>query len=395
MTLSIETVAVDSLALDPANARKHSEKNLEAIKGSLARFGQQKPIVVDRNGVVRAGNGTLTAAKALGWKEIQIHRTDLEGPEATAFALADNRTAELAEWDDAALSAQLQALYEDGMDIADFGFDPGEYEIGEEGNEGLTDPDDTPEVRETSIQRGQIFKLGEHRMMCGDSTSKGDVERLMAGEKAVLMVTDPPYGVEYDPNWRNEAAEKGLISYADRSVGKVSNDDRIDWGEAYVLFGAQVAYVWHAGRHAKEIQQSLEDSGFVVISQIIWAKPTFAISRGDYHWQHEPCWYAHRKGKTHNWQGSRSESTLWEIERGCKEKTGHGTEKPVECMERPVRNNSAVGELVCDPFLGSGSTLIACEKTGRKCYGMEIDPQYCQVIVDRWEQFTGKKAELV
>jgi DNA modification methylase len=208
------------------------------------------------------------------------------------------------------------------------------------------------------------------------------------------MVTDPPYGVEYDPQWRVDAAAKGNLSYGASAVGKVQNDDRVDWGEAYQLFGAQVAYVWHAGKYSPEVAKSLNDSGFEIISQIIWVKPTFAISRGDYHWQHEPCWYAHRKGATHNWQGSRSETTTWEIERGCATKTGHGTEKPVECMAKPIRNNTKPGQLVCDPFLGSGTTLVACEQLSREGVGIEIDPKYVAVTLERLSEM-GLEPKLV
>lgn len=395
--MQVESMRLADLVLDPSNARRHAPKNLEAIKGSLAKFGQQKPIVIGKGNVVIAGNGTLEAARSLGWDAINVVRTKLEGPDATAFAIADNRTGELAEWDAGVLSETLKALDAIDFDLGAIGFDADDLAgmiATPAPPEGLTDPDAVPENVETRCKPGDLWVLGEHRLLCGDSTNPQHVSRLLNSEAPVLMVTDPPYGVEYDPNWRNDAAEKGLISYAARSVGKVQNDDRVDWAAAWALYGAQVGYVWHDAKKAAEVQKSLEDCDYQVIAQIVWAKPRFAISRGDYHWQHESCWYVHKKGETHNWQGSRSESTLWSIESGCAEKTGHGTEKPVECMARPVRNNSANGDLVCDPFLGSGSTLIACEKTGRRCFGMEIDPKYCDVILTRWEQFTGNTAEL-
>ena len=393
--MQIESVAIASLVFDPANARKHEAKNLDAIKGSLARFGQQKPIVVGKKGVIIAGNGTLAAARSLGWEKIDVVYTELTGTDATAFAIADNRTSELAEWDAGILSETLKSLQEMDFDLGSIGFDADDLAAliaTPEPPEGLTDPDAVPENVETRCKPGDLWVLGAHRLLCGDSTNPDHVRRLLAGETPILMVTDPPYGLEYDPNWRNEAAEKGLINVSARSIGKVSNDDRVDWSAAWALYGAQVAYVWHATMKAAEVQKSLEDCDFKMVAQIIWAKPRFAISRGDYHWQHEPCLYVHRKGKTHNWQGSRSESTLWQIiPRGC---TGHGTEKPVECMERPIRNNTEKGQAVSDPFLGSGSTLIACEKTGRRCFGMEIDPKYCDVVLARWEAFTGKVATL-
>lgn len=225
-----------------------------------------------------------------------------------------------------------------------------------------------------------------HRVQCGDSCEADVVSKTMGEGFAILMATDPPYGVEYDPNWRNEAAEKGQISYAARSVGKVKNDDVIDWTEAWSLFTGEVCYVWHAAWFSSMTQDSLENCGFEIISQIIWAKPKFAISRGDYHWQHEPCWYAHKKGKRHNWQGSRSEATLWQISQSEMD-TGHGTQKPLECMSKPIENNTAKGEGVYDPFLGSGTTLIGCEQLNRVCYGQELDEGYMDIIVRRWVKF--------
>ncbi len=204
------------------------------------------------------------------------------------------------------------------------------------------------------------------------------------------MVTDPPYGVEYDPSWR---ADAGINKNPDKQ-GKVQNDDVADWTPAWSLFPGDVAYVWHAGRRASEVQSSLENSGFDIICQIIWSKDRFALSRGDYHWKHEPCWYAVRSGSTHHWNGARDQHTIWDIKRADDTGHGHGTQKPIDCMMRPIQNNSSRGDSIYDPFLGSGTTLIACEKTGRTCYGMEIDPHYCDVIVKRWEDFTGKKAEL-
>ncbi len=254
---------------------------------------------------------------------------------------------------------------------------------------GLTDPDDVPEIpKEPVTKPGDLWTLGEHRLLCGDSTNADDVGRLLDGVKPFMMVTDPPYGVEYDPEWRKRAG----INNSDR-MGTVQNDDRSDWTEAWALFLGDVAYVWHAGRHAADVLLSLARCDLHTRTQIIWAKPRFAISRGHYHWQHEPCWYVVRKGKTAKWQGDRSQSTVWNIalNDGTGETT-HGTQKPVECMRRPVENHGGKDDHVYDPFAGSGTTIIACEQSRRRCYAMEIDPAYCDVIVQRWEQFTGKKA---
>lgn len=168
-----------------------------------------------------------------------------------------------------------------------------------------------------------------------------------------------------------------------RALGQVHNDDRIDWTESFSLFPGEILYVWHCDRNAEEVSRNLKDSGFEIVAQIIWVKNNIVIGRGDYHYKHEPCWYAVKKGAKHNWQGSRKENSVWEIDKNIKSETGHSTQKPVECMARPIRNNTYEGESVYDPFLGSGTTMVASHQLNRKCYGMEIDPKYCQVIIDR------------
>lgn len=191
------------------------------------------------------------------------------------------------------------------------------------------------------------------RIICGDSTKAEDVEKVLNGVKPHLMVTDPPYGVVYDAEWRNKALRADGSPVGASATGKVLNDDKADWTESWVLFPGEVAYIWHAGRHASEVQRSLEAAGFAMRCQIIWAKNNIAIGRGDYHWQHEPCWYAVReKGKGH-WCGARDQSTLWKIDKPQKSETGHSTQKPIECMRRPIVNNSSPGQAVYEPFSGS------------------------------------------
>jgi len=247
---------------------------------------------------------------------------------------------------------------------------------------------------EPNAKLGDIYVLGNNRLMCGDSTNPQHVEKLMDGANPILMVTDPPYGVNYEPEWRNEVG-KGA-----RSTGKVLNDDRYDWSEAYSLFTGDVAYVWHSTKYTHKFAENLENCGFDLVNLVIWKKQHLVLSRGDYHYQHEPLWYAVRKGKKHNWQGQRDQSTVWDIDNnnyGAKtkeEQTGHGTQKPLECMLRPILNNSASGESVYDPFGGSGTTLIACERSKRNCYMMELSPAYVDVIIKRWEKETGQKAIL-
>jgi len=276
--------------------------------------------------------------------------------------------------------------------------------------QGLTDPDDVPAVpAEPVTAPGDLWHLGEHRLLCGDSTDGAAVAQVLAGERPFLMVTDPPYGVSYDPTWRTDAG----MGSAGAARGAVRNDDRADWREAWALFPGAVAYVWHGGLHAGVVAASLLASRFELRAQIVWVKSRPAISRGAYHWQHEPAYFAVRegeedrwrfvpeheaaayvvrKGETASWAGGRRQSTVWAIEHR-KNDTGHGTQKPVECMERPIRNHGEPGDLVYDPFLGSGTTLLAAERARRRCAGLELDPAYCDVIVQRWEAYTGRKAE--
>jgi DNA modification methylase len=236
---------------------------------------------------------------------------------------------------------------------------------------------------------GDLILLGRHRLVCGDSTDADHVRRAMGETTPFMMVSDPPYGVAYDPAWRNE---EGLSST--ERTGVVANDHRVDWTDAYRHFPGDVVYLWHAGRFAADVAQHLGGVGFEVRAQIIWRKPRFAISRGHYHWQHEPCWYAVREGRTSNWVGDRSQSTVWDIDNSGRDEdeTTHGTQKPLEAMARPIRNHGTTNDVVYDPFLGSGTTLIAAEQLGRTCVGLELEPAYCDVIVTRWENLTGQKA---
>jgi len=389
--LSIERVPIDSLVLDPANARLHDGTNLEAIQASLRRFGQAEPLVVRREDrLVIAGNGRLAAMKGLGWTECDVVLLEVDQLDGTALAIALNRTAELASWDEAVLARVLTVLQGEGA-LDGTGFTDDEVAAllrACEPEVELNDPGPGELPEDPVTQAGDLWSLGPHRVLCGDSTDPASIQRLLAGEVPQLMVADPPYGVQYDPAWRNEA---GLSSTA--RTGKVRNDDRVDWTAVWQLYPGDVAYVWHAGRHCGEVAANLHAAGFQVRAQIIWAKNRFALSRGNYHWQHEPCWYAVREGGTAHWVGDRSQSTLWDIPvANDGDSTIHGTQKPVECMARPMRNHDA--PVVLDPFLGSGSTMIAAHKLGRACLGLELDPAYVDVAVARWERATGKQALL-
>lgn len=259
--------------------------------------------------------------------------------------------------------------------------------------------EEIPEIpKKPRTKPGDLYILGDNRLLCEDSTNPDHVARLMKSKVPILMVTDPPYGVRYNPEWR----EGVDLNVGKRSKGKVTNDDRLNWTEAYKLFPGTIAYVWHAPTFGNAITADLETCGFAIISQIVWKKQHFVVSRGDYHWQHEGCLYAVRNGQKHNWQGRRDQSTVWEIANnnsfgnttGKEETFGHGTQKPVECMLRPILNNSRKGDLIYDPFCGTGTTIVAAEQSGRTCMAIEIDPGYCDVIVARWENLTGKKARI-
>ncbi len=258
------------------------------------------------------------------------------------------------------------------------------------GTAGLTDENEAPALAKTAVTvTGEIWCLARHRVACGDSTDPAVVKALLGTVQPHLMVTDPPYGVEYDPTWRQRLG----VGASARNT-KVRNDERADWAAAWALFPGSIAYVWHGALRSTIVAESLAREGFTIRAQIIWAKERLVIGQGDYHWQHEPCWYAVRKKG--NWTGDRKQTTLWNISsKGQDVETPHSTQKPVECMRRPMLNNSNPGQAVYDPFLGSGTTLIAAETTGRVCLAIELDPLYVDVAVQRWQAFTGKPATLL
>lgn len=388
----VERRAVESLIPYARNARTHSEEQVRQVAASIREWGWTNPVLLDEAGVIIAGHARVLAAKLLGLAEVPVMiARGWSEAQKRAYVLADNQLGMNAGWDEGVLRAELQGLKEWEFDVSLLGFDDLDALMADK-TAGLTDPDDAPPVPVNPVTRpGDLWALGAHRVLCGDATSGEDVERALGAVKPHLMVTDPPYGVEYDADWRNRADRANGKPYGASAVGVSHNDTRVDWREAWALFPGNIIYVWHADRHASKVQESLEAAGVEIRCQIIWAKTRFAISRGDYHWQHEPCWYGVR-GKG-NWTGDRSQTTLWTIEHQ-KSETGHSAQKPVECMRRPIVNNSSPGQAVYDPFLGSGTTIIASEMEGRSCLGLEISPAYVDVIVKRWQDFTGKTATL-
>ena len=378
-------IEISKLIPDQANARKHNDKNMDAIVASLSRFGQRSPIVVQRQGmIVRAGNGRLEAAKRLSWSHIAAVIVDESSVDATAFAIADNRTAELAEWDESVLAGLLDSL--DPEDLKVTGFSEKDLQVIL--NEQLPDPvqDEVPEPPADPITKpGDLWILGQHRLLCGDSTKAEDVARLMDGENPRLMVTDPPYGVAY---------EGGQVNTKKRE--KLQSDDMPDvfapaLACAKTIMPQGAWYIWHAGKYAEPVYAAIRQCGYETRSLIVWhkLKAHYGAPSAHYCQKHEPCLYA--VNGSAGFIGPSNEVTVWEIEQPSRNEF-HPTQKPIECMARAIRNHDAT--LIYDPFLGSGTTLIAAEQLGRKCYGMEISPQYCDVIVKRWETLTGKKATL-
>jgi DNA modification methylase len=333
------------------------------------------------------------AAGLLGLASVPcIRLAHLTDTQKRAYIIADNKLALNAGWDEEMLGLELGELAELDFDMDLIGF--GEDELAAlmaETTEGETDPDDVPAppVDPVSVL-GDVWILGKHRIACGDCTDQGTVDKALNGVQPHLMVTDPPYGVEYDASWRDKAA--GKSGKTGTAKGKVLNDDRADWRDAWALFPGDVAYVWHAMKTQHEVATSLIDSELTIRAEIVWAKSSLVMSQGHYHPQHESCFYAVRKGGTGHWAGDRKQTTLWKIDKPQKSETGHSTQKPVECMKRPIENNSSPGQAVYEPFSGSGTTIIAGEMTGRSIHAIELNPAYVDVAVKRWQDFAGKQA---
>lgn len=376
------------------NSRTHSPAQIAQIAASITEFGFTNPVLIDGGGQIIAGHGRVLAAESLGLAAVPVLILDhLTEAQRRAYVIADNQIALNAGWDEDALRQELEAL-----GAADFNLDLLAFDVDQLAallnppSNSEADPDEVPEPPAIPVTRpGDVWLMDKHRIICGDSTDGETVAALLAGAKPHLMVTDPPYGVEYDADWRNHT---GDLKRSARAVGKVENDDRCDWSEAWVHFPGDVAYVWHAGNMAHTVADSLIANGLNIRAQIIWNKSNMVISRGDYHPKHEPCWYAVRKGKTGHFVGGRKQTTVWDIDKPQKSETGHSTQKPIECMKRPIENNSKPGDAIYEPFSGSGTTIIAAEMTGRRCYAIELSPAYVDVAVKRWEDFAGRVATL-
>lgn len=391
--MQIQEVAVEALIPYAKNSRTHSDAQVAQIAASIKEFGWTNPILIDGTKGIIAGHGRLMAARKLGYSKVPvIELKDMTESQKKAYVIADNQLAMNAGWDMELLKIEVADLNEDGFDLELLGFDSKMLDslLAPEVTEGLTDEDAIPETpKEPKTKLGDVYILGEHRLMCGDSTSIEAVETLTQGLVDIL-VTDPPYNVNYEGATKDKL--KIMNDSMDDEQFRQFLRDAFVAADAVMKQGA-VFYIWHADSEGYNFRGACRDAGWKVRQTLIWAKDSMVMGRQDYHWKHEPCLYGWKEGAAHLWAADRKQTTIIE----CKKPRVndiHPTMKPVELMEYQILNNTKGQDVVLDLFGGSGSTLIACEKTGRKARLMELDPKYCDVIVKRWEDFTGKKAEL-
>src|SRR5450759_1757114 len=416
-TRNIEQVPIDELHPDPANPRRISDEELDALERSIRQFGFVEPVLARReDATVIGGHQRLLAARRLGLTNVPVIWLDLSAEQGRLLSLALNKIS--GSWDDALLArllAELQSVSD--LDVSLSGFDEVEVkellrslETREKRDQVESfDLDEALEeaTRAPRTKPGDLWVLGDHRLLCGDSTDPVAVARLLDGAEPKLLATDPPYGVSLDGSWRdgvdndNGPAEKTYMRGKGARNTTMSGDTRVDWSEAFELVPSlAVGYIWHAGVHAAEVAQGLERIGFEIVSQVIWDKGLFAMGRSWYHWRHEPCWVVRRKGSKARFYGSRDQATIWNapspkmIMAGSAEpRLDHPTQTPLVLFETPIRNHLKPGEALYEPFSGSGTALIAAERTGTRCYAMEIDPIYLEVALRRWERFSGSVAE--
>lgn len=396
--MEIKEVEVSALIPYAKNSRTHDDAQVAQIAASIKEFGWTNPILVDGDKGVIAGHGRLLAARKLGMAKVPtIELKDMTEAQKKAYVIADNKLALNAGWDTNFLSLELQELKDQDFDLMLLGFDDKELDalLAPEVTEGLTDEDSVPDTPiEPKTKLGDIYILGNHRLMCGDSTSIDAVEKLLESQKADLLFTDPPYGVSYEGG-HNKKKRQGII--ADTLQGEDLTDlfyESLSTAVTWLKDGAAL-YVWYASGKSIETYASLAKLPLKLRAVIQWYKVKSGLGAfmSQYIPNCEPCMYLHKEGCSPSWYGPTNEKTVWELK---KESTNsyHPTQKPVELPERAITNSTKQGDSVLDLFGGSGSTLIACEKIGRLARVMELDPKYCDVIVKRWEDFTGKKAIL-
>ncbi len=419
--MKIETWAIERILPYEKNARKIPQRAIDSVAASLKEFGWRQPIVVDSKGVIIVGHVRRLAAIHNGWKEAPVHvATDLTAAQIRAYRLMDNRSHDEATWDMDILRLERIELKTLDLDLGLTGFSSRELDALL--RPAMSGEDDLAPVPEKAFsQPGDLWTLGKHRIYCGDCTKPESVAAVLQGAKPILMVTDPPYGISLDTEWRDRAdLNAGRMKPGDpkfkgtgpaepsymrnRSDGhtevSISGDTIADWSHAFELVPSlQVAYVWHASVYTREVLNGLERIGFLYPQQIIWNKGMAALTRTHYWYQHEPCWYVRKKNAPWIGKPGKSNTTIWDaispkmIMGGSdEEKVDHPTQKPVELMRHSIFNHTKPGDYVYEPFSGSGTTLAAAEVTGRVCLAIEIEPKYVDAAVARWMKLSGKQA---
>ena len=399
----VRVMKLAALTPSPFNPRTITEEAARGLRASIRRFGLVQPIVWNRtSGHVVGGHQRIDALKALGKTEAQVVVVDLPEPEEKALNLTLNNPAIAGEFTDGLQAILAEISANSPLEFEELQLDA----LLETSLDGIIE-DEAPEPPKKPVTRtGDLWILGDHRLLCGDSTNADDVRKVLADAAPRLLLTDPPYGVELDMEWRDRAGLNGL-GLAERSYmrkeghqnTKISGDTKADWSDAFELVPSlDTAYVWHASAFSIEVGMGLRRIGFDLKQQIIWRKPHFALSRQHYHWQHEPCWYA-RKKRAQPFRGSRDQSTIWDaaspkmlMTGSTEEKVDHPTQKPVALYVRPIKNHLKSGERFYEPFCGSGTAIIAAEQTRARCHAIELDPTFADIAVSRWQNFTGGRA---
>jgi DNA modification methylase len=395
--MQIEQIEIESLLPYARNSRTHSDEQTAQIAASIKEFGFTNPVLIDNENQIIAGHGRVLAARKLQLKVVPCIRLGyLTDTQKKAYVIADNKLALNSGWDDEMLALEIAELKDEDFDIELLGFTDDELaglaeQIAEE-VEGLTDEDDAPAVPdEAKTKLGDIYKLGKHRLMCGDSCSVSDMEKLCDGQDVDMWLTDPPYNVAYEGKTKDSLTIQN-DSMSDEQFREFLRDAYVT--ADLVMKAGAVFYIWHADSEGYNFRGAAKDAGWKVRQCLIWKKSSMVMGRQDYHWKHEPCLYGWKEGAGHLWAADRKQTTILEFEKPSRNGE-HPTMKPVALFEYQLLNNTKGGDIVLDSFGGSGTTLIAAEKNGRVARLMELDPKYCDVIVKRWEEFTGKKAELI